>query len=148
MGKYDDIIRMERPVSRKHPPMERAARAKQFMPFAALTGFEGLLAERERIFVPCPVPGEDERTRMDAALRRVAGLLAEGIRPAVSLSYFMAVGRQDEDGIPMGLIRDAAGTADKLNSGRLRVGGAYYPIDALTALCVTEDAGAGKDGRS
>ena len=139
MGKYDDIIRMERPVSRNHPPMERAARAKQFMPFAALTGFEGLLAERERIFVPRPVPGEDERARTDAALRRIAGLLAKGIRPAVRLSYFMAAGVCGEDGIPVGLIRDAAGTADKLNGGRLRVGGAYYPVDALTALSVSDD---------
>ena len=143
MGKYDDIILMERPVSRTHPPMERAARAKQFMPFAALTGFEDVLAERERIFVPCPVPGEDERTRTDTALRRIAVLLSEGKRPAVHLSYFMAVGMQDEDGIPLGLIRDAAGTADKLNGGRLRVGGAYYSVDALTALTVTEDAGEG-----
>ncbi len=37
-GKYDDIINMERPVSKRHPPMPRANRAAQFAPFAALTG--------------------------------------------------------------------------------------------------------------
>ncbi len=36
--RYDDIIQLKRPVSRKHPPMPVADRAAQFAPFAALTG--------------------------------------------------------------------------------------------------------------
>ncbi|MBR6029529.1 MAG: hypothetical protein IKP40_10615 [Clostridia bacterium] len=46
---YEDIRSKERPVhegddfSRKHPPMARADRAKIFMPFAALRGFEDTL---------------------------------------------------------------------------------------------------------
>ena len=35
---YSDIINRERPVSKKHPPMDRMMRAAQFAPFAALTG--------------------------------------------------------------------------------------------------------------
>lgn len=38
MKKYQDIIRLSRPVSRKHPPMPREERAKQFSPFVALKG--------------------------------------------------------------------------------------------------------------
>ena len=38
MSKYDDIINLPRPVSKKHPPMSVKARAAQFAPFAALTG--------------------------------------------------------------------------------------------------------------
>ena len=37
MGKYDDIINMDRPKSNR-PSMSRADRAKIFMPFAALKG--------------------------------------------------------------------------------------------------------------
>ena len=38
--KYDDIIDMPHHVSRRHPQMSRHQRAAQFMPFAALTGYE------------------------------------------------------------------------------------------------------------
>ena len=38
--KYDDIIDMPHHVSRRHPQMSRRQRAAQFMPFAALTGYE------------------------------------------------------------------------------------------------------------
>lgn len=38
--KYDDIINLERPISKKHPPMDAEARAAQFSPFKALTGLE------------------------------------------------------------------------------------------------------------
>ena len=42
-GSYDDIIDLDRPVSSKHPPMDRLARAAQFAPFEALTGLEELM---------------------------------------------------------------------------------------------------------
>ncbi len=42
---YDDIIQLEHHVSKKHPPMSMHARAAQFAPFAALTGYEEALAE-------------------------------------------------------------------------------------------------------
>jgi hypothetical protein len=38
--KYADIIDVKRPVSLKHPAMDRLKRAAQFSPFAALTGYE------------------------------------------------------------------------------------------------------------
>lgn len=33
---YDDIINLERPISKNHPPMSMTNRAAQFAPFAAL----------------------------------------------------------------------------------------------------------------
>lgn len=42
---YDDIINMPHHISRKHPQMARQKRAAQFMPFAALTGYEQVLAQ-------------------------------------------------------------------------------------------------------
>ncbi|WP_034465506.1 hypothetical protein [Butyrivibrio proteoclasticus] len=44
MGKYDDIINLNRPISKKHSPMPLENRAAQFMPFAALTGFEDAIS--------------------------------------------------------------------------------------------------------
>lgn len=42
MGKenYQDIIHLNRPISKKHIPMSMRNRAAQFSPFAALTGYE------------------------------------------------------------------------------------------------------------
>ena len=38
MNKYEDMLDMKRPVSKKHPPMPIKDRAAQFAPFAALSG--------------------------------------------------------------------------------------------------------------
>ena len=58
-GQYDDIINLPRPVSKKHPPMPMSKRAAQFLPFAALTGFEGEIAETGRLTQAAPELGED-----------------------------------------------------------------------------------------
>ena len=49
MGKYDDILSLPHPVSKTHPPMPRAERAAQFSSFAALTGYEEIVAESARL---------------------------------------------------------------------------------------------------
>ncbi len=45
--RYGDILNREHPVSAKHPQMSIEARAAQFAPFAALTGYEKVV-ERSR----------------------------------------------------------------------------------------------------
>jgi len=49
--KYDDIINMPHPVSKKHPQMAAIDRAAQFSPFAALTGYEKALEETKEIAI-------------------------------------------------------------------------------------------------
>ncbi|MBQ8633046.1 MAG: hypothetical protein IJ420_05525 [Lachnospiraceae bacterium] len=44
-NKYDDIIGLPHPTSKKHPRMAAIDRAAQFSPFAALTGYEKALEE-------------------------------------------------------------------------------------------------------
>lgn len=44
---YDDIINLERPISKAHLPMSIEARAAQFSPYAALVGHKDLIAEEE-----------------------------------------------------------------------------------------------------
>ena len=46
--KYDDIITLPHPTSKKHPRMSLYARAAQFSPFAALTGQEAAIKETVR----------------------------------------------------------------------------------------------------
>lgn len=49
MKNYEDIINLPRHVSENHPPMPAADRAAQFLPFAALSGFEEAVKEAERL---------------------------------------------------------------------------------------------------
>jgi len=42
---YEDIITMQAPVSKNHPPMSLEDRAAQFAPFAALTGFDQMIED-------------------------------------------------------------------------------------------------------
>ena len=51
--------------------MKREDRAKQFMPFAALKGYEAALREKERFTEPRIVLGEDGAEMLDRQLRCV-----------------------------------------------------------------------------
>lgn len=43
--RYDDIVGNGRPVSRTHTPMSMDARAAQFAPFAALSGYGSVIRD-------------------------------------------------------------------------------------------------------
>ena len=51
--RYDDIINLPHPVSKKHPQMPLTDRAAQFAPFAALTGYDAAIAETATVVQPC-----------------------------------------------------------------------------------------------
>lgn len=48
MEEYEDIINMPHHTSKRHPRMSMEARAAQFAPFAALTGYEHAIKEAQR----------------------------------------------------------------------------------------------------
>ena len=86
-GPYDDIINLPRPVSKKHPPMPMAKRAAQFLPFAALTGFEGEIAEAARLTEEARSLGEDALVALDEQLSLLRQRMGE--QPAVSVVRFV-----------------------------------------------------------
>ena len=47
--KYDDIIKLPHPVSKKHRQMSLHDRAAQFAPFSALTGLEEARRETKEV---------------------------------------------------------------------------------------------------
>ena len=61
MNAYSDMLALPRPISRRHPQMRRADRAKQFMPFAALTGYEEIMGEKETLYEPFRELSEEQR---------------------------------------------------------------------------------------
>lgn len=68
--------------NRIRPKMDRADRAKQFMPFDALKGFQEALREKERVHVPKRSLSEEEREELDSRLSRI------GKRDMVEAEYF------------------------------------------------------------
>ena len=84
---YDDIIHLQRPLSKKHPPMPMAKRAAQFLPFAALTGFEGEIAEAARLTEEARSLGEDALMALDEQLSLLRQRMGE--QPAVSVVRFV-----------------------------------------------------------
>lgn len=53
------------------PKMDRAERAKQFLPFDALKGFRETLAQKERIVVERTELSEEYREELDRRMQRV-----------------------------------------------------------------------------
>lgn len=56
-------------VATKRGKMPREDRAKQFMPFAALKGFQEMLKEKERIVVPRMELSEEQKEELDRKLQ-------------------------------------------------------------------------------
>lgn len=84
--RYDDIICLARPISKRHAPMSNYDRAAQFAPFAALTGYEEVISEVSRQTVPRIELDEDERQRLDLQLRFLQSRIDE--RPEVEITCF------------------------------------------------------------
>lgn len=57
-----------------YPKMDRADRAKQFMPFDALKGFREALAEKERIIVPKRELSDEKKEELDYKLRQIRNM--------------------------------------------------------------------------
>ncbi len=71
MGKYDDIIKLEHPVSAKHARMSLYERAAQFSPFAALTGYDAIITEEGRFTDGRIELSENRREELDLELNRL-----------------------------------------------------------------------------
>ena len=86
-GKYDDIINLPHPVSKRYPRMPLAERAAQFSPFAALTGYESVISETARL--------TDKRLELDEnrKLSALASSLPE--KPEVTITFFKKDSRKE-----------------------------------------------------
>ena len=129
-SRYDDILHLPHPTSKRHPRMPMATRAAQFAPFAALTGYDAAIRETARL--------TDERIEQDEGLQAD---LAEKLRwladhphaaPTVQATWFCPDERKTG-----GAYRTVSGVVKKLDSyARLLWfdDGTRIPLDALAAL--------------
>ena len=68
---YDDIIMLPRHISKKHPPMAASNRAAQFLPFAALTGYDAAIQEAARRTDSFIELDESRKSQLDMQLRLI-----------------------------------------------------------------------------
>ena len=86
-GKYDDIINLPHHVSKKHPRMSLEARAAQFAPFAALTGYDEVIRETARFTNKRIEINEEIKAILDEKLLFIKEQIKT--RPNISVTYFV-----------------------------------------------------------
>ena len=93
LHKYDAIINLPHPTSKKHPRMSMLSRAAQFSPFAALTGYDAAVKETARLTDQRVELDEYQKAALDERLQIIQEHLQE--RLEVSLTYFQPDERKD-----------------------------------------------------
>jgi len=84
--RYDNIIQLPRHRSLRHSPMSNFDRAAQFAPFAALTGYDAVIAETGRLTDVQIELDEGGKAPLDEKLQIIREHLAE--KPPVTLRVF------------------------------------------------------------
>lgn len=85
MGKYDQIINLDRPFDSKHPAMSIHNRAAQFAPFDALTGFGGRIHEVSRLTDARIELTDEIKQVINDQLRQIEAHIKE--QPLVTVTY-------------------------------------------------------------
>ena len=86
-AKYDDIINLPHPTSKKHPRMSRQNRAAQFSPFAALTGYDAEIREIARQTEKKKQLSEDQWDILNEKIMELLKLPHKPVRAVVT--YFV-----------------------------------------------------------
>ena len=115
---YSDIINLPHHVSRNHPQMPMEARAAQFAPFAALTGYDTVIHETARQTDKQVELEEYDNERLNRIFSELMDSLEE--HPMVTVSYF----KSDEH---------------KAGGAYVTVTGQLKKIDTYEQLMVMED---------
>ena len=126
-AEYADIIGLPHHVSKKHAPMSPTARAAQFSPFAALSGYDDLIEESARWTQERSELDESEKERLDRVLR----FLFQTGAPA-EITWFVPDTRKSG-----GSYRTERGTVDRFDGMRRSItlsGGQTIPIDEITGI--------------
>ena len=85
-GSYEDIIHLPHHSSKTHPRMSMLERAAQFSPFAALTGYNGVIREAGRLTEQKIELGESEIEELERSLNWLAK--NAGQHPSATITYF------------------------------------------------------------
>lgn len=130
MGKYDDIINLNRPFSMKHPPMPVSDRAAQFSPFAALTGYDTAISESARLTEEVIDLDENAKALLNEKLNLIKAHLSE--HPEVTITYFKPDERKSG-----GKYVNVTGSVKKINQYKQEIvmmDGSIVSIENITEI--------------
>lgn len=124
--RYDDMLLLEHPTSKRHPRMSGANRAAQFSPFAALTGYEDQIRDAWHERCDRILLSEEEQEKIGKVLQEIV----KG--DVVSLSCFVEnPGTDGSGGFAEGEYKEVSGQVLRMEpeSEKMRVGGADWWMD-------------------
>lgn len=90
---YDDIILLSHHTSASRPRMSRLGRAAQFSPFAALTGYEDIIAETSRVIGTRAELSEDRQAKINERLNMLLENISE--YPEAEITFFVPDKRKE-----------------------------------------------------
>ncbi len=108
---YADIIDLPHHRSEKHPRMSHYNRAAQFMPFAALSGYEDMVREAERVTDNEHDISEDQQDILKRKLDIISDIIDSGGHPEISVAYFVPDNRKTG-----GSYEEHTGTVKKIDN--------------------------------
>ena len=86
---YTDILTLPHHKAANRPHMSMHDRAAQFSPFAALTGFDGVIAETGRMTDQKAELSESQMSLLDQKLTLIDDVIQDGYHPVVTVVYFV-----------------------------------------------------------
>ena len=128
--KYDDIINLPRPVSKKRSPMSNYDRAAQFSAFAALTGYDAVIEETARLTDTQIELDEGGKVLLDEQLQAIRERLSEN--PEVKLRVFRPDSRKQ--GGAYGEITGHVKKIDPVSRVLVLTEGNVIPIDRIYGI--------------
>lgn len=135
--KYDDIIDLVYPDqkknNRKHPPMDIRDRAKLFLPFAALKGYDEAIQEKQKIYAYNKELSEDEKQFLSMQLAQIKRELETGNRPDAKITYFEPNPKYTDG---RGEFKELSGSVCKVNEtgNMLEIAGERIPFSLITDI--------------
>lgn len=128
--RYDKIICQPRHISLRHSPMSNYDRAAQFSPFAALTGYDAVIAETGRLTDPRAELDEGGKALLDEKLQ----LLREHLprQPEAEFLVFRPDARKR--GGAYETIRGRVKKIDPVARCLVLVRGEVIPIDSIYGI--------------
>ena len=92
---YADILMLPHHQAANRPQMSMHDRAAQFSPFAALTGFDGVIAETGRMTDQKAELSESQMILLNQKLTLIDDTIQDGCHPVVTVVYFVPDARKD-----------------------------------------------------
>ena len=133
--RYDQIIHRPRHISLRHSPMSNYDRAAQFSPFAALTGYDAVIAETGRLTDTQAELDEGGKALLDEKLRLLREHLPD--RPEAEFLVFRPDTRKR--GGAYETIRGRLKKIDPVNRLLVLTAGEIIPIDNIYGIeCLAE----------